>query len=275
MSDQTTEVEALVADTPAPATEETVTSPVTPEAPETTEPAHDAAGDGPLSDESLEAADEKAEEAEEEKPKKSRFQERIDKLTADKYAAEREARQLRDRIDRIEKRERPPVDENDYEAIEQDRLRRAFEATERSRFEEDASDKAEEAQTARGELFRAKLDAARDRIPDLEDSIRSFAQLPVTPDSAEIIADSDKAAEIAHYLGKNPQLAYEIADMSPANQGRAIAQIENRVSLPPKRVSQAPPPAPKLKPSAAPQSKEPSEMSAAEYVAWRKQQWNT
>ena len=273
MSDNQTEMEAPVAETSAPATEETVTSPVTPETPEA--PSEEKV-DGPLSDDALEAADEQAEEekAEEEKPKKSRFQERIDKLTADKYAAEREARQLREKIERMAARERPPVDENDYDAIEKDRLRRAFEETEKERFSEEAEYKSAEAQSARQELFRAKLEAARDRIPDLEESIRLFAQLPVTPDSAEIIADSDKAAEIAHYIGKNPQLAYEIAQMSPANQGRAIAQIENRVSLPAKRVSQAPPPAPKLKPSAAPQSRDPSEMSAAEYVAWRKKQWN-
>ena len=263
-----------VIDTSAPATEETVTSPVTPEADPSPEAPTEVV-DGPLSEEDFEASEAKEDvpEPEEEKPKKSRFQERIDKLTADKYAAEREARQLRERIERLEQRERPQVDPDDYDAVENERIRRAFEETEKTRYSEDANYAAQQAQQARQELFQAKLEAARERIPDLEDAIRSFAQLPVTADSAEIIADSPKAAEIAHYLGTNPDLTRQIASMSPANQGRAIAQIENRVSLPPKRVSQAPPPPPKLKPTSAPMAKDPSEMTAAEYVSWRKQQW--
>lgn len=256
------------------ATEETVTSPVTPEVEEAPKPEAEAS-DGPLSDEQFEEAEAKADEEApaEEKPRKSRFQERIDKLTADKYAAEREARQLRERIERLEGRERPEVDPEDYDAVEDDRLRRVFEESEKQRYNEDALEAQRRSQAARQELFRAKLEAARDRIPDLEQSVQRFAQLPVTPDSAEIIADSPKAAEIAHYLGNHPDIAHEIAGMSPVNQGRAIAQIENRVSLPAKRVSQAPPPAPKLKPAAAPQAKDPSEMTAAEYVAWRNKQW--
>lgn len=231
--------------------------------------------DGPLSEETLEKADVQADEAEEEKPKKSRFQERIDKLTADKYAAEREARELRDRIARLEGRQRPPVDPDDYEAQEAERFRRVMEEERRYETYEAEQSAVQKAQAARQELFRAKLEAARDRIPDLDQSIQQFAQLPVTPESAEIIADSDKAAEIAHYLGRNPQLAYEIANLSPAMQGRAIAQIESRVSLPPKKVSAAPPPPQTLKPASAPQAKSPEEMTAAEYVEWRKKQWNS
>lgn len=265
MSEEVTTPEEVVA---PPQTEVTDTAPVeTPAEPE-------AKVDGPLSEETLEEGIEKAEEVEE-KPKKSRFQERIDKLTADKHGAEREARQLREKLERLEARQRPEVDEDDYDAVEQDRIRRAFEETEKQRFSEDAELIEQQAQAARGELFRAKLDAARDRIPDLQESISSFAQLPITPDSAEIIADSPKAAEIAHYLGRNPATAYEIAEMSPAMQGRAIAQIEARVTLPAKRVSSAPPPAAKITPSSAPTAKSPSEMSADEYIAWRKADWKS
>lgn len=267
----TDETATIVEETVAPAIDETVASPATPETEVVTEaPAEEAAPDGPLSQEAL---DGEPEAEAEEKPKKTRFQERIDKLTADKYAAERESEKLRERISRLETRERPEVDPDDYEAVENDRLRRVFEETEKARYNEDAHDAATNAQQARQELFRAKLDAARDRIPDLQESVQAFAQLPVTPESAEIIADSDKAAELAHYLGKNPTVAFEISRMTPVNQGRAIAQIEHKVTLPAKRVSQAPPPIPQLKPASAPQSKSPSEMSAAEYVAMRTAEW--
>ena len=119
-----------------------------------------------------------------------------------------------------------------------------------------------------------KLEAARERIPDLDDSIRKFAELPVTSEAAEIIAESEKAAEIAHWMGRNPEQAVKISRMSPAMQGRAIAQIESRVSVPPKKQTAAPPPPAKLKPATAPRAKDPSEMTAAEYVEWRKAEWN-
>lgn len=270
MSDQEIQEAPVVAEAPAPAQETTPEPTPAPETPVEATP--EPASDGPLSEETLQEAEEKADEPEE-KPKRTRFQERIDKLTADKYAAEREARALRDRLDTLEQRERPPIDEDDFEAQESERLRRVFEEERKWEAGKDIERKQVEAQQARQELFRAKLDAARERIPDLDSSIEQFARLPVTPESAEIIADSPKAAELAHYLGRHPDVAYEIANMSPAMQGRAIAQIENRVSLPQKRVSSAPPPPAKLQPSAAPQEKSPEEMTAAEYLKWRQAQW--
>jgi len=267
MTDETPIAEAVVTATPEP-----VETPATPEVETTPEPAVEAAPEGPLSDAALDG--ETVEEEVEEKPKKTRFQERIDKLTADKYAAERDSEKLRERIARLESRERPEVDPEDYDAVENDRIRRAFEDTEKARYNEDAHDASVSAQNARQELFRAKLDAARDRIPELQESIKTFANLPVTPESAEIIADSDKAAELAHWLGSNPDQAIEISRMSPVNQGRALAQIEHRVTLPSKKVTQAPAPIPKLKPASAPQSKSAAEMTASEYVAYRTAQWN-
>jgi len=268
MSEELIQESPAVAEAPAPATE---TTPETTPAPEPVDEATPE-GDGPISEEQFAEAEETVDEPED-KPKKSRFQERIDKLTADKYNAEREARALRERIERLEQRERPEVDPEDYDSIERARLRDVLDEERQYEVRSEAERAVHQAQQVRTELFHAKVEAARDRIPDLDNSLRSFAQLPVTPESAEIIADSPKAAEIAHYLGVHPEIAHDIAAMSPVNQGRALAQIESRVTLTAKKASTAPPPPSKLKPAAAPHNKEPSEMTAAEYVAYRKKQW--
>lgn len=222
-----------------------------------------------------EAEAEPAVDEPEEKPKpKSRFQERIDKLTADKYAAEREARALRERLESLENRKHEPVDPEDYEAVERQRLRQVYDETRREDYSYEAQKAQEQAHVARMELFNAKLEAARDRIPDLDQSLQQFGQLPVTEDSAELIAASPFAAEIAHHLGNNPKKAYELSRMPPALQGAEIARLESRFNLPQKKVSKAPPPPSKIAANSAPQTKDPREMSAAEYIRMRKAEWN-
>ena len=259
----------VVEEQPAPAPEvESTPAPTETEAPKEEVASTEA---GPLSEEDL--SEDKPDE--EEKPKKSRFQDRIDRLTADKYAAERRARELQDRLQQYEERSSErEYDPEDYEQVERQRLREVLDEERRYDTATEAERYAQEAAQARTELFSAKLEAARDRIPDLQDSIRNFADLPVTVESAELIADSPKAAEIAHWMGSNPDTTIKISRMSPAEQGRAIAQIESRVSVPSRSQTNAPPPPAKLKPQSAPASKDPSEMSAAEYVTWRKAQWN-
>lgn len=231
--------------------------------------------EGPLD---LDAAETKAEteapDDGQEKPKKSRFQERIDRLTADKYQAEREARHLRDQLEKLKSRQDPEYDPQDYEAAENARLRRVMREEQSSAIEIEAEQAARNAAERRAAIFQARLEEAKETIPDLEQSMERFAQLPVTQESAELIAESDKAAHIAHYLSRNPTLAYEIANMSPAMQGRAIAQIEHRVSLPTKKASKAPPPPPSVKPTSnSPLSKSADQMSALEYLEWRQSQW--
>lgn len=231
--------------------------------------------EGPLDlDEAEAKAETEAPDDGQEKPKKSRYQERIDKLTADKYNAEREARQLRDQLEKLKGRSDPQHDPDDYEQVQAARLRKIMREEQSSALELEVEQAARNAAERRAAVFQARLEEAKEQIPDLDETMERFAQLPVTQESAELIAESDKAAYIAHYLGRNPALAYEIANMSPAMQGRAIAQIEHRVSLPKKSSSKAPPPPPSVKPTSnSPLSKSPDKMTALEYMEWRQGQW--
>jgi len=223
--------------------------------------------DGPL--DLSDDADSVEEEAEPEKPK-SRFQSRIDKLTADKYSAEREAYMLRDRLQKMQTREKPVIADLDFEGQERQRLREVLDERQQTDAEEQLGQASEAANAMRQQLFAEKVNAARADIPNLDEGMRVFAQLPVTPEMAEIIAESDKAAHIAHYMGRNPDKAEQIAYMSPVQQGKAIAQIEAKVTLPSKKVSSAPAPVGKVSAQGAPGVKTAQEMTAAEYLAhWK------
>lgn len=70
---------------------------------------------------------------------------------------------------------------------------------------------------------------------------------------AEMIQESDKGPEVALYLASNPDVAKQIAGLSDRaaarELGRIEAKLEKPVVAPVTRISQAPPPAPKLEAS--------------------------
>lgn len=83
----------------------------------------------------------------------------------------------------------------------------------------------------------------------------------------EAVLDADKPAELLHYLGSNPDLAAELADLSPIRQAKRIALIEKEMAQPPKP-SGAPKPLEVVK-QASSVKKDPSQMTDAEYAKWR------
>ena len=102
-------------------------------------------------------------------------------------------------------------------------------------------------------MFEAKVDEARERIPDIDQALRDFANLPLSSEAAEVLAESTKAAELAYFLAKNPEQAHRLARMPAAKQGAELARIEQRIgSVQPRRTSAAPPPVPMIGASSAP-----------------------
>lgn len=98
----------------------------------------------------------------------------------------------------------------------------------------------------------------------------AFDELPLTRPIAEAIIDSDVADKLMHYLSNNPDEVARIVQLPPARQAAAIGKLEDKVSAAPK-VSKAPEP---IKPIGANAggSKDPSEMTDAEFATWRRRQ---
>jgi hypothetical protein len=222
-----------------------IETPATPPAAAATEPPKD----GTPGDQ--DAAQEKPEER-----KRKSAQARIDELTAQKYQAQRERDDWVSRYNQLRERLQPrEVDPNDYAAQEAERLRRVIGA---DRVEETA-DLARQADRriaeTRAAMFEAKVEAARSLIPDIDKSLQEFAKLPLSEAAADVLAESEKAAEIANYLAQpeNRAIAYRLATMPAAKQGAEIAKLEQRfTAIQPRRVSAAPPPVPMIGASTAP-----------------------
>lgn len=202
--------------------------------------------------------------------KKARSQERYAKLHAEskQYQAEAmthraEAQRLKEQLDKLQAtpKDNLPIDEQDSH-----RLKEVVKAERLEQAQDQAQQAAQRAAQARTTSFQAKVEAARDRMPDFD---QVFPNTPISEAAADLIADSEKGAEIAYWLGKNPADANRIYSLPPHLQGAEIARIEARLStVSPRRTSNAPGPTPVLNGGSAPGAKDPQSMSMSEYAEW-------
>lgn len=198
--------------------------------------------------------------------RKARISQEIGRLTAEKYATQRQVEALQAEAMRLQRQlqeQQSPDDPYDArhatrQAVREDRLEQTMDA---------ARNAAAAVDTARAQMFQAKIEAARETIEGLDEGLQQFARLPVSsPEMADLIAESDKAPELANFLGRNPQEFYRIARMPAHLQGAEIARLEMRVSTPPaaRKTSNAPPPPPMINGSSAPASPTVAEMGVSD-----------
>lgn len=152
-------------------------------------------------------------------------------------------------------------------------VREAVRAESAAQTEARAQAQAIQSAQIRTAIWEAKVEAARDRFPDMDQAMAVFDSLPITEVEADIIAESDKAAELTYYLGKNPHEALALQRMPVHMRAAHLARLEAKVSVPPKRTSTAPPPVPTVTGATAPGGFDPNAASAADYSAWYKQQY--
>jgi hypothetical protein len=208
-------------------------------------------------------------------PKRNRARERIDQLTAEKHAAIREAQALRQRLAALQQQRPAQIDPDDYDAQQREQFRSVMREEQYGQTAQQYEDAVRRAYEVQAQAFTTKVEAARERIPNIDQSLQTFYQLPVSEHAGEIIAESDYAAEIAHYMAQNPGEAYAIHQMTPAQQGRALARIEAKFNLPTRKISTAPPPPPSVTGAQPARERSPQEMSASEYMEWRQKQWKS
>lgn len=220
--------------------------------------------------EGSEPAEPAPKQGEEDKPKRSASG-RIAELYAQKRTAEaeaiaarQEAARLRADLDKISQHRANP--DTPFEQQEALRLREVVKTERMEQVEADANLKAAVAMQRRADAFAERVDAVRDRLPDFD--VVVTPQTVITEYAADLIADSEYGPQIAYHLGKNPAEAMRIAGLPPHLQGREIARIEASVSVPIRKVSNAPQPPPRVSGGSSPGAKDPAEMTAAEYSAW-------
>jgi signal recognition particle GTPase len=98
----------------------------------------------------------------------------------------------------------------------------------------------------------------------------SFDELPLTRQLAAALIDSDVAPQLMAYMSSNPEEVERISKLSDARQAVELGKLEVKLHASPKTSKAAPP----IEPVGAKgkQSPNPSEMSMAEYKAYRQKQ---
>lgn len=234
--------------------------------------------------------EEEAIQPEDKEQKDPWYKRRIDELTRDKHEARRHAERLEKMLEQLSTQQRSPEpvqapaiqppDPNDFaggqydpryiqaqleytrvSAIEEAKRAVAAEYEQRSQYEKQAQ--------AQAKLETAEA-AARAKFSDYDEvieGITSDPRLAQNPTIRQALLGLDNGPELAYVLGKNLDVAYEIANMNPIQAGMRLAEIVNRA---PRKVSNAPSPVKPISGTGATSLKKSySEMSTAEYIAAR------
>lgn len=109
-----------------------------------------------------------------------------------------------------------------------------------------------QAESVRGEIadlevqsYNESVQEARTRYPDF-DSVVYNPNVPFAPQMVSYVANAERGADVAYYLGKNPDVAQRLAEsfkIGDALGYMELGRIEAKMALPSKSISSAPKPA--------------------------------
>lgn len=239
-------------------------------------------------------------------PKKDAVQERIDKLTRDKYDALREADrrsfeiQQRDaEIARLKALTEgsankqvapagdfPTLEQSGYDEGKYQAAVLAHVTKLASEYGKTAAEQALKAERERLDAEQANKTWATKEAeflkskPDYREKVYRHPRdggPAVTNEMLAAVQDSPMGPQVMYYLAENVEASVAIANLPPLAQAREIGRIEAKLEAakapPPKpAVSQAPPPVKKVDGDEAQVEKDPSTMSDAEFAKWRRRQ---
>jgi hypothetical protein len=167
-----------------------------------------------------------------------KLQRRIDRLTAGRGAAAREAELLREQLTQRQRAAETDDQEDDGRRIDPKDIDRI--ANERA---QELVRRQQAAQTA-GKVLEAgkKLTGFQEAVAALGEEVRLIDAKGLPTPFMEAVFESDKPAELLHYLGNNPEEAAAFANLTPAQTGRRLARLEDQLKQGAKSASSAPAP---------------------------------
>ena len=201
------------------------------------------------------------ETAEEKAKKEPWFQKRIGELTREKYEARRAAdeaqqqaekyRQYVAQIQQGEQAQQPGVDVRTLAQQEASRM------IAEQRFNESCN--------------KVYAEGAKE-FKDFDQAVANLHMVGANRDFLELAATSDAGAKLLHHLGSDLDEAARILSLSPVQMARELTKLEIKLAQPvAKPVSKAPAPISPIAGGGV-TSKDPVEMSDAEFAKWRKSQ---
>jgi hypothetical protein len=201
-------------------------------------------------------------------------QKRIDELTKKFRDQERESARLRTELDKVP----APVPElapfsktlADFE-YDEDAHGKAVEAhyaAESTRVTDEA--KQHDSQAVAQNTFNSRQTEFADKNPDYY-ALTSNQSLPFNGELLATAMESEQGPDVLYHLAKFPETAHRLASMPPRQQAIEMGKIEAKLGLTvtAKTVSDAPSPTPKIKGAENVVSKDPNNMTQAEYAKWR------
>jgi hypothetical protein len=224
-------------------------------------------------------------EADGEQPKKKGgFQRRIDKLTAHTRELEAKLAALTAGKPAEKPGETPKADAGDgkpqlekfesYEDYVEALTDWKLAQREAAMAEKSKVDAAKQQQAELAKSWQARQEATRAKYDDYDEVVGQ--EIPITGVMQQALLESDHGAELAYWLGSNPEEAERIAKLGPVAAIKALAKIEDSVSgsaatpvKPKPRASSAPEPISPLGARGSAATKDPDKMSFAEFKAWR------
>lgn len=216
----------------------------------------------------------------EEKPKADPVQKRIDELTRKRREAERDSEYWREQALKNKPEPEPaPVEEPlktlaDFDYDELKYQQHLFDLSRQGAVKEAqrilAEEKTQQEVSKKVSGFKAKEAEFSKDIEDYRDVVKN-PSLPITQVMAETAMEMDNGPEVLYYLGKNPDIAEEIAQLSPLRAALELGRIEAKFQQKGgKKVSDTPAPPPKIAALDPVVSKNPDEMTQKEWNEHRR-----
>lgn len=123
-----------------------------------------------------------------------------------------------------------------------------------------------------------KVEVATKDLPDYK-KVVAASKVPFSSEVLTAIMASSKGPQIAYYLAKNEDVAYDILDLPANEQLLEIGKLESKVQSPRKAVGEKTktkeppnePPSKQIKAEKATTKKAPGDMSLEEFQKWRKE----
>lgn len=223
-------------------------------------------------------------------PKKGGVQKRIDELTRERYEAKREADHWKavaeQRAQAVQQQQATPppkledfADVNEFfaarDAYVRDQTKAEIyrEAHQQSLRQQQETQQHQQAiaQQQRVERFKAQESEAAAKYQDYVTAVSSPVIQQVIQARSEILEtmlDSEHGPDIAYFLAKNPTQLQKVASLSPLAAVREIGRIEQMFMAPQKQTTNAPDPV-RTVGGKAEATRNPENMSIAEYRKWR------
>lgn len=175
------------------------------------------------------------------------------RLAFEKREAERQARELKERLSKFEQNAEPDLE---------------------ARIKQEAAKLRD--QEKRQEKLEAWDQKGRSEFPDFVERCNAIAELGVAPEFVDIVTDLDDGHKVVAHLADNPAEALEIARLPAHRQAVALAKLARSLAeKPAAEAAKAPPPVSKAPPPIKPVRGEakveidPDKMSPEEFRKWR------